>query len=75
MSIARGAAAGAGRRSRAAAGAGRPRRRARGGEANLVLPDLSQVDFRGVNGRTLLMGGLGRLRARPAVRAGRRSRS
>jgi K(+)-stimulated pyrophosphate-energized sodium pump len=31
---------------------------ARGGEVNLVLPDLSLVDFRGVNGRTLLMGGL-----------------
>jgi K(+)-stimulated pyrophosphate-energized sodium pump len=30
-----------------------------GGEANLVLPDLSVVDFHGVNGRTLLMGGLG----------------
>ena len=30
----------------------------RGGEASLVLPDLSTVDFRGVNGRTLLMGGL-----------------
>src|SRR4051812_5797195 len=29
-----------------------------GGEANLVVPDLSSVDFRGVNGRTLLMGGL-----------------
>jgi K(+)-stimulated pyrophosphate-energized sodium pump len=29
-----------------------------GGEANLVLPDLSSVDFRGINGRTLLMGGL-----------------
>jgi len=29
-----------------------------GGEASLVLPDLSQVAFRGVNGRTLLMGGL-----------------
>jgi K(+)-stimulated pyrophosphate-energized sodium pump len=29
-----------------------------GGEASLVLPDLSTVDFRGVNGRTLLMGGL-----------------
>jgi len=28
------------------------------GEANLVLPDLSTVEFRGVNGRTLLMGGL-----------------
>jgi K(+)-stimulated pyrophosphate-energized sodium pump len=32
---------------------------ARGGEVNLVLPDLSQVAFRGVNGRTLLMAGLG----------------
>jgi K(+)-stimulated pyrophosphate-energized sodium pump len=30
-----------------------------GGEANLILPDLGQVDFLGVNGRTLLMGGLG----------------
>jgi K(+)-stimulated pyrophosphate-energized sodium pump len=30
-----------------------------GGEANLVLPDLGTVDFLGVNGRTLLMGGLG----------------
>ena len=29
-----------------------------GGEANLVLPDLSTVDFRGVNARTLLGGGL-----------------
>jgi K(+)-stimulated pyrophosphate-energized sodium pump len=29
-----------------------------GGEANLRLPDLSTVDFRGINGRTLLMGGL-----------------
>src|SRR5436190_12574344 len=29
-----------------------------GGEASLVLPDLSTVDFLGVNGRTLLMGGL-----------------
>jgi K(+)-stimulated pyrophosphate-energized sodium pump len=29
-----------------------------GGEANLVLPDLSVVDFNGINGRTLLMGGL-----------------
>src|SRR6185503_15446560 len=28
------------------------------GEADLVLPDLSTVDFHGVNGRTLLMGGL-----------------
>ncbi|MEP7305382.1 MAG: sodium/proton-translocating pyrophosphatase, partial [Acidobacteriota bacterium] len=30
----------------------------RGGEASLVLPDLSTVDFQGINGRTLLMGGL-----------------
>jgi K(+)-stimulated pyrophosphate-energized sodium pump len=30
----------------------------RGGEASLVLPDMSQVEFRGVNGRTLLMVGL-----------------
>src|SRR5205809_438645 len=29
-----------------------------GGEASLVLPDLSTVDFHGINGRTLLMGGL-----------------
>ena len=29
------------------------------GEANLVVPDLSTVSFRGWNGRTLLMGGLG----------------
>src|SRR5262249_19965212 len=29
-----------------------------GGEANLVLPDLSTESFLGVNGRTLLMGGL-----------------
>ena len=29
-----------------------------GGEANLILPDLSVVDFHGVNGRTLLMSGL-----------------
>ena len=38
-------------RAAAPAGAG-------GGEASLVLPDLSTVDFRGINGRTLLMGGL-----------------
>ncbi len=30
-----------------------------GGEANLVLPDLSQVDFLGYNARTLLTGGIG----------------
>jgi K(+)-stimulated pyrophosphate-energized sodium pump len=29
-----------------------------GGEANLVLPDLGQVEFQGINGRALLMGGL-----------------
>ena len=29
-----------------------------GGEANLVLPDLAQVSFLGVNARTLLMGGI-----------------
>ena len=29
-----------------------------GGEANLVLPDLSQATFAGINGRTLLEGGL-----------------
>ena len=29
-----------------------------GGEASLVLPDLSQVDFLGVDGHSLLMGGL-----------------
>jgi K(+)-stimulated pyrophosphate-energized sodium pump len=30
-----------------------------GGEANLVLPDLGLVSFRGVNARTLLITGLG----------------
>ena len=30
-----------------------------GGEANLVLPDLGSVEFQGINGRTLLMAGLG----------------
>src|SRR4029079_14214570 len=29
-----------------------------GGEASLIVPDLSTVDFRGINGRTLLLGGL-----------------
>jgi K(+)-stimulated pyrophosphate-energized sodium pump len=29
-----------------------------GGEASLVLPDLSTVEFRGINGRTLLLSGL-----------------
>jgi K(+)-stimulated pyrophosphate-energized sodium pump len=29
-----------------------------GGEANLILPDLGSVSFQGINGRTLLMGGL-----------------
>jgi K(+)-stimulated pyrophosphate-energized sodium pump len=36
----------------------RPAAAPHGGEANLVLPDLSIVSFGGVNGRTLLMGGL-----------------
>jgi K(+)-stimulated pyrophosphate-energized sodium pump len=40
------------------AATGQTTERAAGGEANLVLPDLSTVDFRGVNGRTLLMSGL-----------------
>ena len=40
----------------APAAAGAP---AAGGEANLIVPDLSTVAFHGVNGRTLLMGGLG----------------
>ncbi len=30
-----------------------------GGEANLILPDLSHASFMGINGRSLLMGGLG----------------
>src|SRR6185295_10933558 len=30
-----------------------------GGEANLKLPALGQVDFMGINGRTLLLAGLG----------------
>jgi len=30
-----------------------------GGEASLVLPDLGQVEFMAINGRTLLTGGLG----------------
>ena len=29
-----------------------------GGEANLILPDLSQATFQGINGRHLLMGGI-----------------
>ena len=29
-----------------------------GGEANLVLPDLGSVEFQGINGRSLLLGGL-----------------
>jgi K(+)-stimulated pyrophosphate-energized sodium pump len=37
------------------AAAGAP---ARGGEASLIVPDLSQVEFRGINGRSLLMSGL-----------------
>src|SRR5690349_1690724 len=30
-----------------------------GGEANLVLPDLGSAEFQGINGRTLLISGLG----------------
>jgi len=41
----------------AAAAAAQPAPHA-GGEANLVLPDLGLVEFQGINGRTLLMGGL-----------------
>jgi K(+)-stimulated pyrophosphate-energized sodium pump len=41
--------------ARAEAGQGLPHV---GGEANLVVPDLSVVEFGGINGRTLLMGGL-----------------
>jgi K(+)-stimulated pyrophosphate-energized sodium pump len=36
----------------------RPAVREGGGEASLVVPDLSVVEFRGINGRVLLMGGL-----------------
>ena len=36
-----------------------PAAHAAGGEANLVLPDLGLVEFNGINGRTLLMAGLG----------------
>jgi K(+)-stimulated pyrophosphate-energized sodium pump len=54
MSVARGAAA------QAAQPETPPVTAPAGGEANLVVPDLSTVDFLGgvVNGRTLLMGGL-----------------
>ena len=52
----RGRHAGAGRPASRRPGAGRAG--AHGGEANLVLPDLSTVDFHGINGRTLLMSGL-----------------
>ena len=43
----------------AVAAAQAPADRAGGGEANLILPDLGQVDVGGFNGRTLLLGGLG----------------
>jgi K(+)-stimulated pyrophosphate-energized sodium pump len=39
-------------------GAAAQAERPAGGEANLVLPDLAQVDVGGYNGRTLLMGGM-----------------
>jgi K(+)-stimulated pyrophosphate-energized sodium pump len=42
----------------APAGAPPQAERAAGGEVNLVLPDLAQVDVGGYNGRTLLMGGM-----------------
>jgi K(+)-stimulated pyrophosphate-energized sodium pump len=47
-------------RAVSAAQAGQPAAAASeaGGEANLILPDLSVVEFHGVNGRTLLMSGL-----------------
>jgi len=40
------------------AGAPAQAERTGGGEVNLVLPDLEQVDVGGYNGRTLLMGGM-----------------
>jgi K(+)-stimulated pyrophosphate-energized sodium pump len=40
------------------AGAPAQAERTGGGEVNLVLPDLAQVDVGGYNGRTLLMGGM-----------------
>jgi K(+)-stimulated pyrophosphate-energized sodium pump len=40
------------------AGAPAQAERTAGGEVNLVLPDLAQVDVGGYNGRTLLMGGM-----------------
>jgi K(+)-stimulated pyrophosphate-energized sodium pump len=40
------------------AGAAPQGERTAGGEVNLVLPDLAQVDVGGYNGRTLLMGGM-----------------
>jgi K(+)-stimulated pyrophosphate-energized sodium pump len=46
-----------GAQDEAGTGAARPEHRA-GGEANLVVPDLSGAEFLGVNGRTLLMGGI-----------------
>src|SRR3954447_2569554 len=42
----------------APAGAAAAQAETRAGEANLVLPDLSTETFQGINGRTLLMGGL-----------------
>ncbi|MCC7416446.1 MAG: sodium-translocating pyrophosphatase [Acidobacteria bacterium] len=47
-----------GARAQAPAGAAAAVGERGGGEASLVLPDLSAVDFNGVDGRTLLMGGL-----------------
>ena len=45
--------------AQAAAADGSPAVQHAGGEANLVLPDLGSVEFQGINGRTLLMAGLG----------------
>jgi K(+)-stimulated pyrophosphate-energized sodium pump len=42
----------------AAQSAAAPREAAGGGEANLTLPDLSSVQFRGIDGHSLLLGGL-----------------
>jgi K(+)-stimulated pyrophosphate-energized sodium pump len=44
--------------AQAIAAAPPPQSQAMGGEANLIIPDLSQVEFLGVKGKTLLTGGL-----------------
>src|ERR1051325_11200028 len=40
------------------AAAGAPSEQHGGGEANLIIPDLTQAHFFGMDGKTLLMGGL-----------------